>query len=883
MATVKYTVKKGDTLTSIAKKYNTTVDKLVKLNDIENKNLIYVGEELIISGATSTTSKKSTTSNKCVIKQFGLQSDTDRTVFATWKWDKDHTEEYRAVWYYDTGDGVWFVGSDSTVKVKQSTYNAPTNADRVRFKVLPKSATHKVNDKDTPYWTGASWSDYKYYSFKTNPPEKPPTPTISVEENKLTVSVKNVDVNATHIEFKLYKNDLTTYATSPLVQIKTGAASYVFTVSSGNEFKARCRAKRGNEYSEWSDYSDNSLTPPKGITEFEEIRAISDTAVLVNWKGTSTAKKYEIQWTTKKGYFDSSGEVDSRTIEATISHAEITGLEPGNTYFFRVRSINDAGNSVWSEIVSIVLGKAPSAPTTWSSTTTAIVGEAVVLYWVHNSEDGSSWTTAELELTIGELTSTVKRTNTASEDEKDKTAFYKMETYNYTEGTKIKWRVRTAGITKEFGDWSIMRTITVYAKPTLDIVLTDYSGKQIDTLRSFPLYVVGTAGPTSQTPIGYHVSIISDETYETVDNIGNEVIVKAGEEVYSKYFDTNDQLVLQLSAEHVNLDNNVKYYVRCTVAMDSGLSTWDEQPLTVLWTDETHIPDAEIIYNNDTYTTSIRPYCDYYPPTYYKVNYNMSTETYTETTTEVDAKYGNLVPDVYTNKGNLVYSGRDSANNFVYFSVGGNKGGVTVNGVTLSVYRREFDGTFTEIATGIENGGHVYVPDYHPSLDYGRYRIVAISKSTGTVSYNDIPPYPIQEKAAIIQWNEKWTRFETTEESELAEPAFEGNILRLPYNIDVSDSNDPDVELVEYIGRDHPVSYYGTQLGMASTWNVEVDMEDKNTLYALRRLQIWRGDVYVREPSGSGYWANIKVSFSQKHREVSIPVTLTIKRVAGGA
>lgn len=41
-----YTVKAGDTLTDIAKKYNTTVDKLVKLNNIKNANLIYVGQKL---------------------------------------------------------------------------------------------------------------------------------------------------------------------------------------------------------------------------------------------------------------------------------------------------------------------------------------------------------------------------------------------------------------------------------------------------------------------------------------------------------------------------------------------------------------------------------------------------------------------------------------------------------------------------------------------------------------------------------------------------------------------------------------------------------------------------------------------------------------------
>ena len=90
------------------------------------------------------------------------------------------------------------------------------------------------------------------------------------------------------------------------------------------------------------------------------------------------------------------------------------------------------------------------------------------------------------------------------------------------------------------------------------------------------------------------------------------------------------------------------------------------------------------------------------------------------------------------------------------------------------------------------------------------------------------------------------------------------------------------MSLVKYIGRSHPVSYYGTQLGVSSTWNVEIEKKDKNTLYALRRLSLYRGDVYVREPSGSGYWANISVSFSQTHCNMTIPVTLKITRVEGG-
>lgn len=43
-----YTIKRGDTLWGISRKFGTTVENLVKLNSVKNPNLIYVGEKLII-------------------------------------------------------------------------------------------------------------------------------------------------------------------------------------------------------------------------------------------------------------------------------------------------------------------------------------------------------------------------------------------------------------------------------------------------------------------------------------------------------------------------------------------------------------------------------------------------------------------------------------------------------------------------------------------------------------------------------------------------------------------------------------------------------------------------------------------------------------------
>ena len=41
------------------------------------------------------------------------------------------------------------------------------------------------------------------------------------------------------------------------------------------------------------------------------------------------------------------------------------------------------------------------------------------------------------------------------------------------------------------------------------------------------------------------------------------------------------------------------------------------------------------------------------------------------------------------------------------------------------------------------------------------------------------------------------------------------------------------------------------------------------------------GDCYVREPSGTGYWANVQVNWSQTHNEPAIPVSINVTRVEG--
>lgn len=765
------------------------------------------------------------------ITQFGLQGDTDRTVYITWTWTKKQTENYKVKWYYFV-DGVWFIGEDGTTEQKQSIYNAPANATKVKVTVKPIAKKKKKGGKEVEEWK-AEWSTKKEYAFAANPPSTPAVPNVEIEKDEymLRATLDNLDLNAHVIEFQVIKDDSSIFKhskSSIIFATKNGTTAgyvtYTCFIDAGHKYKVRARAYNTDTdlYSDWTEYSGNVSTKPNASKGITTCRANSETSILVEWSAVASAETYELEYTNKLTNFDYTG--DTTITPATkFTKYEVTGLERGEEYFFRVRALNENGESAWSEPVSVILGEPPTLPTTWSTTTTAMVGEPVVLHWLHNSKDGSTQRLAQIEITINGSRSVITR-DTSNQPDDEKIMYYAVDTSKYTEGTKIEWRVRTAGVTGVYGEWSILRKIDVYAPPVLEIQMTKADGTIITDrglLETFPFYISAQAGPDTQSPIGYHVSIVSNVTYETIDDVGRIKLVNANEDVYSRYFDTTDDLLVEISAGDIDLENNMHYTINCSVTMDSGLTGEDSTSFIVAWEDVAYEPNVRLGVDPERLTASIIPYCE-------------------------------------------------------------DEEGNEITGVTMAVYRREFDGSFTEIAKNIRDN-NTFIVDPHPALDYARYRVVAIDDATGSVSYYDIPGEPIGETSIVIQWDEQWSTFDVDEESATEEPIHSGSMLKLPYNIDISDNHRNDVTMVNYIGREHPVSYYGTQLGVTSTWNAVIEKTDAERLYALRRLSRWMGNVYVREPSGSGYWANVTVSFEIKHLEMTIPVTLNVTRVSGGA
>lgn len=774
-----------------------------------------------------------------------IQRGTKRTCVATWEdqeeLDSELVDSYDVEWQYSIDD-IWYspTSSSETPRARVSTYDAPDNAEKVRVRIKPVP-------KQAQYFIGKWCDDIEFDTPEDITPEVPSVPTIEVIDGyTFKAFVDTYDDKTSSIKFEVVDEEK--LWTTAEVIVNLNRAEFQFTVAAGHKYRVRAAGVNiKDETGDWSNYSNDQASYPPPLETTPVVSATSATGAIISWDAptTGTVTKYKIEYTEKLSYFDAAPEKVQNAERENVTQAELPEIGSGQ-WFFRVCTINDVGQSDWSEVVSIALGSTPTAPTTWSSRTTAKIGDDVYLYWTHNCADESAETSAILELTINGIT---EELDPITPPVDGSTSYYLLSGADITQESVIEWRVKTAGVLTEnnqpvYGDWSTQRIVKIFSPPSILMTLGiqndwtwdtfnfntdniyDATGSLLpladDTVTTFPVLVQLNAYPATQTPVSYLVSVVSNNSYTEIDETGMTRKVNIGQEIYKKYYNTQKKtFVTMLLPDNIDLENGMSYTITATVAMNSGLSAEISRTFAVSWTDEDYILSAEISLDRESLVTYIRPFA-------------------------MD-EYGSYPTNL-----------------------------------TLSVFRRQFDGGHVEIGSKLSNATRPVVVDPHPALDYARYRIVARSNATGAISYTDLPAYPIGEPGIVLQWDEEWTSYTESNPDPFTERPWTGSMIKLPYNVKVGDSNNVDLEVVEYIGRRHPVSYYGTQVGQKANWSSDIPKSDKETIYALRRLAVYLGNVYVRESNGAGFWAHVEVSFSIDYDSMVVPVSLDITRVEGG-
>lgn len=803
-----------------------------------------------------------------------LQPGTSNEYYVTWTYSKPHLKEFSYQWVYYNQSDVAFEGSSGTVEVKNlgdntytTTYSPPGEAVSIAFRVKPVAKTHnkKVGKKtkQVEYWKG-TWSSFKKAKTKPNlVPDNASNPDVELKKDQLFAFVDVTDSKTKMIEFQLIQDDLHTFSTGKST-VSLARASIVWTIPEGHHFKVRCRGmgETGLMSLEWSGYSQTVYSRLPKLTGKIDIEQLTPESVKITFSNpVSGAEAYEVEYTTNKDYFDTSSLVSSETVTTKGSYIIVSGISQssGGVYYFRIRgkrtSQTSSAEAEWSDIIVLPVGKAPTAPSTWSSTSIAKIGESVILYWIHNSADGSKEKTARIVYSVDGVEKSpivIDNPDFGNEFAETKVRQYIFDTSSFSKDVEITWKIQTRGIIDEYSPYSTTRKFKVYYPPTVIVgiykrnrwfwdpfdfeiddiysAIGDYEDPYSlpdEEITQYPILIGAKAEPMTQQPLEANFSIFSEQAYETLDFDGTTKFVGEGEQIFSRtvpythHESISNQFRLSLLPSDILLENGMTYRLVCTVAMGSGLKAKTELIFTMNLESPDYDVNAEITYDEDNYCCYIQPFC------------------------------------------------RDEEDNLV-------------RGIKLSVYRRNFDGEFIPIAKNLKNSDQITVLDPHPNLNQAMYRLVAQSGTNGGIFAYDLPPEPIEETSIVIQWDERWKDFHWEGDDALFEPVITVQRLVLPYNIDITDNASVDVNHVEYIGRKHPVSYYGTQVGQTASWSSEIPWYDTETIDKIRQLQIFTGDCYVRELNGAGYWATVQISFTRTHCELAIPVTLEITRVEGG-
>lgn len=767
----------------------------------------------------------------------------------------------------------------------------------------------------------------------------PPTPTVTVRnDKKLTFSITGYTTTASHaksVKIQTMANNNTSSGRTYNLNIKNGSVSQISKnkMAAGNFYQVRARgySEKGcdGEHSKWSNWSEPIYAEPKTpkgefkIQVAKRANAQDMPNVVLYDESQRSAEyvdEYELQYTTvlKDYNWD---RIDGSVGIQTVTFAKANTPTAGGTFeydkdrhalhlrgyfsvpddylsktvYFRIRSKKGDFYSGWSETISYAFGEAPAAPTVWSPKIVYVDSEELSIYYTHNTIDGSKMHYHQYELKFSNLSGLEKTfTSTATinpdaEKEGDEPTYREYwptlkdlvnTVYNFNAPKdwesgqySIAIKFRTAGNavtennTPKWSPWSNELKLTIWAQPTIELtgdetgswlwdpfnflydsITTAFTGKIFSSpVTSYPMFIQVESGPEPQKALYYTFQIMSNANYEIMGFDGITKNVMKGEVIYSTTMqpsrrytgeDTGNYGLLRIDAWDCTLKNNTSYTLRAVAVMNSGLTASLEYEFETEFKDYEFMPDAEIALDNSKYSVTITPNLD-------------DTTEYEEGETPL-----------------------------------------TISDVVFHIWRRNYDDTMTNIATAITGDYLTGVIDPHPIQRGGLYRIVAMSKVTGEIVYADIPAPSFKEVGIIIQWDEEYQDYIRIEDDDYASDdrdtlmfgsGVNGSFLFLPYNIDTSSSYDLDTELVNYLGREHPVSYYGTQTGESLSLSTEIPKEGtEDIVLSMRRLSVYRGNCYIREPSGVGFWARIEISFNINHLSVTIPVSITATRVEGG-
>lgn len=290
------------------------------------------------------------------------------TAFISWE-PVDGADSYE-VQYYSSSAGTW---------ADDSSYRSDTSYVSDRWSDV-LTGLYRVRAVNGSGFSGWATSDPMTGDYETQTNQKsgtgreadedsveaasillgfPPVPmnlqAVEADVNQALISWDPVD-GADGYEVQYYSRQYDEWRDDP--DYSTGTSFISTGMSTYDWYQFRVRAVGPDGYSEWAFVTFEKRT--KAPSQPQNLRAekYSNNSAMLTWNASSGANDYEVQY-----YSRASDAWKADTSYSSGTSFVSTGMTSYDWYEFRVRAVNDAGESAWTYVKYYATNSAPSAPT----------------------------------------------------------------------------------------------------------------------------------------------------------------------------------------------------------------------------------------------------------------------------------------------------------------------------------------------------------------------------------------------------------------------------------------------------------------------------------------------------------------------------------------